>query len=158
MKGQTLIEALAALAVAVTVVSAITIAALQALNNAQYSKNQNLATAYAQEGMEIVRQIRNKSWTQFKAKTRGAYCLPKGATDVTDGTPGPNPVCSVNIDDLFIRQVIIEHNNALDCASTSKVSVSVFWSDNKCTGGSNLYCHQTQLVSCFSDFGVVPTP
>lgn len=156
MKGQTLIEALAALAVAVAVVSAITIAAINSLNNVQFSKNQNLATSYAQQGMEIVRQIRNRDWNAFYNLKYIYYCLPKDATSLTQGVPGSSPVCDVNIDNIFKRQVLINHNS--DCAVASKVNVSVFWSDNKCTSGSNLYCHKVELVSCFSDSAIVPTP
>ncbi|MBI2195691.1 MAG: hypothetical protein HYU48_01445 [Candidatus Levybacteria bacterium] len=64
-KGQTLIEALIGLAVAVAIISAIVIAVISSLSNAQLTKNQNQANHYAQEGMEIVRQIRNSSWTSF---------------------------------------------------------------------------------------------
>lgn len=158
MKGQTLIEALAALAVAVAVVSAITIAAINALNNVQFSKNQNLSTSYAQQGMEIVRQIRNRDWNAFKQLTYVYYCLPKDAISLDRDTSDRSPACGgVNIGTTFIRQVLINHNSS-DCAAASKVNVLVFWSDNKCTSGSNLYCHKVELVSCFSDFNIVPTP
>ncbi|MBI3069818.1 MAG: hypothetical protein HYY87_00750, partial [Candidatus Levybacteria bacterium] len=55
-KGQTLIEVLLALGTAVVVLSATVVAVLSALNNAQFSKNQSLATQYAQEGMEVMRK------------------------------------------------------------------------------------------------------
>lgn len=156
MKGQTLIEALVALAVAVSIVSAITIVAINSLNNVEFSKNQNSATQYAAEGMEIVRKIRNKNWADFYAKTNVRYCLPKNASDVIPGTTGI-PACPVNIDAIFKRQVLINHD-APDCSNTSKVTVTVFWSDSKCTAGSNLYCHKTELISCFSNYSIIPTP
>ncbi len=160
--GQTLIEAIAALGVGVVVVTAIVVVVISALNNAQFSKNQNLAAQYAQQGMEIMRQMRDSDWSSFSLYGNGSYCLDKDTTTlfVKDALPvngcshgGSNPQ---NVD-VFARRIDIEENSS-DCSnSQTKVLVSVSWSDNKCTT-SNLYCHKVDLVSCFSDFGVVVAP
>ena len=161
--GQTLIEALVALGAAVIIVSAITIVVISALNNAQFSKNQNLATQFAQQGMEIMRQMRDSNWTTFSDLSEEAYCLDKGSNipvlkDLTiiagcghSGQSGQNV-------DLFAREVDIEGGNSPDCASATKVTVVVSWNDAKCTNSTNLFCHKVELVSCFSDSRVVPTP
>lgn len=151
MKGQTLIEALVALGAAVIIVSAITIVVISALNNAQFSKNQNLATQFAQQGMEIMRQKRDSSWGTFD-ELEGDYCLNKESNSLTSYGLG----CRQNVD-MFIRKVNIDKSSS-DCSLATKVTVTVSWSDNKCTSHANLFCHKVELVSCFSDSGVVSTP
>lgn len=158
-----MIEAIAALGVGVVVVTAIVLAVVSALNNAQFSKNQNLATQYVQQGMEIMRQMRDSDWVLFSSYDSGSYCLDKDEKNLfpRDGAvingcshDGSNPQ---NVD-VFARQVNIEENSS-DCDNTqTKVLVSVSWSDSKCTDNNNLYCHKVDLVSCFSDFGVIEAP
>jgi Tfp pilus assembly protein PilV len=50
-KGETLLEALVALALVAIVITAIANVVTVSLNNAQYNENQTLATKYAQHGM-----------------------------------------------------------------------------------------------------------
>ncbi len=161
-KGQTLLEVLVALTAAVVVVYAITTAVISALSNAQFSKNQVLAAQYAQQGIEIMRQIRDSDWSKFSSYNETTstlhYCLAKNIREL--GSPQVN-ACEKNVDD-FIREVQIQKNSP-DCTQSSrvtnaaKITVTVSWSDGKCPSG-NLYCHNAKLVSCFSDFQVVTTP
>ena len=51
--GQTLVEVVLAVAVASLILVGLTRATTEALRNAQFAKNQSLATQYAQEAMEI---------------------------------------------------------------------------------------------------------
>lgn len=73
--GQTLLEALIALATAVVVITAMAVMVLTSLNNAQFSKNQNQATQYAQQGMEFLKNLAQSDWASFAAKTDVNYCL-----------------------------------------------------------------------------------
>lgn len=59
-KGQSLIELVVVVAVAVIVVSALTFAAIASLRNASFAKSQAQATKLAQEGLEKVRTLRNR--------------------------------------------------------------------------------------------------
>lgn len=161
-KGQTLIEVLVALTAAVAVIYAIATAVISALNNAQFSKSQGVATQYAQEGIEIMRQIRDSDWTRFSSynqtDTNNYYCLDKNSKDISL----KGSTCTPNVDS-FVREVQIQKNSS-DCTQPSqitnaaKVTVIVYWSDGKCTNANNLYCHNVRLSSCFSDFQVVATP
>lgn len=130
-KGQTLIEVVAALGVSIVVISAMTVAVISALSIAQLSKNQNLATQYAQQGMEILRKKKNVDFDFFK--TSATYCLDKNSTTFA-GSSGTT--CSVNIDNTFVRQITIDPNNS-DCgsggAAGTKVITTVSWTDSKCT-------------------------
>jgi prepilin-type N-terminal cleavage/methylation domain-containing protein len=150
MKGQTLIEVLIALSIAVVVITAITWLSISSLNNAQSSRNQDQATKYAQEGMELVRKIRNSSYTTF-AGYNGTYCLPKGQTTFSAQGSCTTP----NIDTTFIRSVQINANTGCG-VGLSRVVVTVSWSDNKCTSGA--YCRKSELVSCFSTQNPVTAP
>src|SRR3989344_9330524 len=73
--GQTLLEALIALATAVVIISAMAVLVLSSLSNAQFSKNQNQATQYAQQGMEFLKNLAQSDWASFAAKTDVNYCL-----------------------------------------------------------------------------------
>lgn len=147
-KGQTLIEVVAALGVAVVVVTLITISVIYALNNALSSKNQNTATQYAQEAMELVRTIRDSDLVAFN-ELSGNYCLAKGAATPTlkQGDCGQNV-------DIFKREITI---TTAGCDDGKKVQAIVSWSDGKCTAG-DLFCHEVNLVSCLSHDSAFPTP
>lgn len=169
MRGQTLIEVLIALSIAVVIVAAVAVSVLSALNNAQFTKNQNMATQYAQEGMEIVRNLRNSDWNNFK-NLSGLYCLDKNNPTlfIRDGSVPQG--CShggsapQNVDALFVRQVDIEYSPLpgpvpAPCSSNErKVTVSVSWASGKCTNTNNVYCHSAKVSSCFNDVVIRPTP
>lgn len=147
--GQSLIEVLIALSLGAFIVAAITAAVLAALNNTQYSKNQNLATQYAQEGMEVLRKIKTSDWAYFDG-LNGQYCLDGGSNQLRDYGTG----CGQNVYP-FARVVYIDES----CTNNQKkASVRVLWSDNKCTDQDNPFCHEAQVVSCFTDANLIPTP
>ncbi len=169
--GSTLIEVLIALGVAVGIISAITIAVITGLSNTQSAKNQNLATQYAEQGMEVVQTLRNSDWTTFSSLSN-VYCLPRNSTTLT---PRIGTSCGQNVD-IFVREVTLTAASS-DCtpptltpplaptptpvaisANATKVTVTVSWSDNNCTDRDNLFCHQTKLISCLSDYTLIPTP
>ncbi len=168
--GQTMIEVLVALGTAVVVISAITVSVITSLKNSQFSKNQNLATQYAQGGMEIVRQIRNSEYSVFNSlEDKKYYCLDKGASTLRE-----EPVdegCLQNVD-VFIRKVYIEKNSS-ECepimppnptptpilsTKPTKIKVLVQWSDSQCTDPQAAFCHKVEISSCFSDFTVISPP
>lgn len=152
--GQTLIEVLLALGTAVVVLSATVVAVISALNNAQFSKNQNLATQYAQQGMEIMRKMRDSNWAMFSLLSTDQYCLDQNSTELSgrnrtiQGCAGGSSSNGQNIG-IFARRVDIEKDSSLCGGSNqTKITVLVSWSSNKCTDSSNLYCHSVKLVSC----------
>lgn len=169
-KGQSLIEVLVGLATAVLIMGAITTATISALNNAVYSKNQNLATNYAQQGLEIVRNLRDRKYSLFN-ELNGEYCLAKTCKqiDPTSNDPqdpcGPKSiVCDQNVGgenaDIFVRQVTVNPNSS-SCKDTTQqttqgtyVTVNVSWYDAKC-GSSNVFCHNVKLGTCLSTYNTV---
>lgn len=166
--GQTLIEVLVALSASVAVVTAITITIITSLSNAEYAKNQNLATQYAGEGLEIVRQIAKNDWTNFQTYTNTYYCLPKGSLaicpmgSINCGTP---ITCGQNIDNLLSRQIVIVQSqsssycssNPCYCTNSAEVISSVSWGDSRCQIGNPL-CHNVTLRSCLANINSVQGP
>jgi len=146
-KGQTLIEAVGALGILALVISATTMAVTTSLSNATYDKNQTLATKYAQQGSEIVHQVRDVNYGNFQA-LNGIYCLAKNQTTMTNGP------CSVNIDGFYVRSVQIIQNGC--GANVSRVNVSVAFKDGKCTAST--YCHNQIDSSCLSTTNPVLVP
>lgn len=154
-KGQTLIEVIAALVIAIVVVSLIVGTVIFALDATRFGKNQNLATQYASEAMELARRERDTNFAAFKQRS-GTYCLQKGSIQLLRETCGQN----FYIDSIFKREVTITHDTS-DCQSTvgsstkqgTKVLVRVSWNSGKCTQQDSL-CHKVELVSCLSDLSV----
>jgi type II secretory pathway pseudopilin PulG len=148
MKGQTLIEVLVALATAGIVITAITVVVTASLNNAQFTRDQNAATNYAQQGMELVRELRDSDLVTFRSYT-GTYCLAKSQTAL--GTSQSS--CAKNVD-AFTRSVVIDQTGC--GANNAKISVSVSWTDGKCPANNN--CHSVPLVTCLSTVSTITAP
>jgi type II secretory pathway pseudopilin PulG len=156
-KGQIMVEALIALGVAVVIIAAITSMIVSALSNAVAARNQDLATQYAKQGMEILRNMSKTDWTKFSLlDTSVTPCLSKGSNEPEVPPPddsNPQKGCGQNID-TFIRRVDVNSDAVfLDCGEEGsiKAMVTVFWSDNKCRDTNELFCHSVKLESCFSD-------
>jgi Tfp pilus assembly protein PilV len=149
--GQTLIEALVALGASVLVISAITVAVVAALNNTEYSKNQNMATQYAQQGMETIRQISDSNWTLFSSYNSGSFCLDQNST-VLSPIDQSSLNCGQNFG-IYSRQVDIVKNDSSNtrCQGSVLVAVTVFWGDGKCTDSNKPLCHNVSLSSCFAE-------
>ena len=149
-KGETLIEALGALAIVAIVASAVASVVISAVSNANNNENKTLSTKFAQQGLETVHQIRDRDYTTFKT-TNGLYCLAKGQTAL--GTPQAS--CPTPNVDTFIRSVLIEQ--VPGCATNvARVTVTVAWNDGKCQTG--IYCNKQMHTSCLSTINPVPVP
>lgn len=152
--GQSLIEVLIALAASVAVVSAIVVTVITSLSNAEFTKNQNLATQYSRQGMEIVRQIAKNNWNDFLTYTSRNYCLNKDSSALSLMT-GLN--CGLNIDNLYDRKITIIQTDSTYCTQSAEIISSVSWSDSKCQTG-NILCHEIKLRSCLADINSVKAP
>lgn len=149
-KGETLIEALGALAIISIVIAAVASSVITALNNAKHNENVTLATKFAQQGIEQVRQIRNTNYPVFRTYS-GIYCLGKNQT--TLGAAQSN-CTSANVDS-FIRSVAINHTPGCG-ANVARITVAVSYTDGKCSSG--VYCHRQEHVSCLSTVNPIQAP
>lgn len=162
-KGQTLVEVLVALTVGIVVIGALAIATIVSLRNSQFSQNQLLATKLAQEGLDLVRTLRDRDGKL--SGTIGPTNLNRfsdlwsiNLAKVTTPTPECDPVfkgyfyfdsvslpslrsaACTTLEDilpmkLFGRQVLIEDD---DSVTTKKITVKVSWTDNSGKHESNL--------------------
>lgn len=171
--GQTLLEILLAFSVSILVLSAVIIGITTSLSNTQYTRNQNSANSYAQEGMSVVKQIRGSSWNNFcSSYVASNYCLSQDLSKLSD-YDGNNCIAK-GIVGIFVRKVELVHNssdccpdNTKTCASGtcefstrgSKVTIKVSWSDNKCpTGTGTPLCHKVELITCLSNVDQKQSP
>lgn len=152
MKGQSLIEAIMAIGVVSVLITGVIFVITSSLGNANFSKNQALATQYTQEGLEILRQIRDKDYSTF-AGYNNTYCLAKGVTTLVGSPVAP---CTIPNVDNFIRSVKLENSGSPGqcAANVTRATVTVAWTDGKCSGGT--YCHNVSSVSCISTTNPIP--
>ncbi len=152
-RGQTLIEAIVALTIAVAIIAAIAIAVISSLSNSEFTRSQNQANQYASEALGFVRGIRDSSWSKFKTYSSIYYCFSGGAVDLSKRTGSD---CGDNIG-VFSREIDIEHDSSF-CSNASRVTIIVSWNDNKCQNTSDLRCHKVRLISCLGNINQIPTP
>ena len=160
-KGQSLIEVLAGLAMAVLIVAALVNMVTASLRSSQYAKTTSQATKYAQEAIEWLRSERDSAatWSDFKSNVLGdseveskTWCL----KNVSEGLPINFGSCAVDgfvcygdclpaETTIFKRELTIVTNT--DSDSRINVNVKVFWTDQA------LAEHSSELKTILSDTG-----
>jgi Tfp pilus assembly protein PilV len=121
-QGQSLIEVLTALAIAILIIVALVAGVTYAIRNLTHARNQALATQYAQEGLERARQERD---TKASAFFDNDYC------DGWDDHPG-----------IFTRDWDCTYNSS---PKYMDVVVTVSWNE----GGKS---HSTVLTTRLTDW------
>lgn len=142
-QGQTIIEAMIALASILLTLAAISVAITTSVSNSQFIKDQTLASQYAQDGMEYMRYLRNTNPSSFESR-EGIYCLNQD-NSFSAGTCG-----AVNIGSVFKREAEFTQNSLVECNGGTKAVVRVYWSSGKCDVSST-FCHKSELISCFAN-------
>lgn len=142
VRGETLIEALGAMAIIVVVITAVASSVITSLSNAKSNENATTATKFAQQGIEQIRQIRNRNYADF-ADYEGKYCLGENQTTLGNS----QSTCPTPNIGSFIRMV--EINQTQGCSKdTAHVKVTVSYTDGKCSGGT--YCHNQVFETCLA--------
>lgn len=119
-KGQSLIEVVAALAVMTIVLLSLVALTTYAVRNASFARDQSLATQYAQEEIDKIRQSRDADPVGF-----------------FDGSCSRGPEA---VGEIFARQITCE----LVETEKMKVVVTVSWLDAKGTHQSELTTYLTK--------------
>ena len=153
-QGQTLIETLAALAIISVVIGAIGVLVTTSLSTAKYNQYQTLSTKYAQQGIEVVQEIRDSSYKGFQAYT-GTYCLAKNQTTINPASRVAS--CVTPNYDNFIRSVTVQQAAPRCGANFALVTVTVKFSDGKCTPPGS-YCHAVTNDTCLTTVDPVLPP
>lgn len=73
-EGQTLIEAIVTISIAVLIITGLVVLAVTAVRTATLSRNRSRAVQYAQEGIEAVRSVRDRSFSELPT-SGGPYRL-----------------------------------------------------------------------------------
>lgn len=152
-RGQSLLEITVALGSLGVLLAVCAIAIINALGNAQEAKFQNQASIYAQEGVEILRQMRDSDWGSFN-NLSGVYCMADTCSTLSaNGACGKRVgSCGTNAD-IYRREVTLDKNYPL-CSqggnNGTRATVSVSWNDSKCSGGNN-FCRNVKVETCFSN-------
>lgn len=124
--GQTLAEVVVAIGVVVLLVTGLIVGTSVTLKASQYSKARSQAVQYAQEAVELARNLRDSGWTTFSAYGGIApvsWCLDKvGVWTQMSGA------CSANIDNFYTRQVTFTWEDP-----KMKTDVVVSWKDGNKT-------------------------
>lgn len=132
-KGQSLLEVLIALAVAVIVVLALVRAVTVAIRNASFARSQASATKYAQEGMEWIRSQRDERWTNLLNQANDStYCL----NTLSWASGG----CSFSLGGKFKREATVKP----PVGDKIEVEVKVSWQETDRTHKSQLYSYFTK--------------
>ncbi len=90
---------LVVLSMVMVLVTSIVVGSTVSLRNQQVSSDRDTGLKYAQQGMEIVRSLRDRSWESFAVYT-GSYCLDETSTF----TPLVD-TCTTLLDDVYERVV-----------------------------------------------------
>jgi prepilin-type N-terminal cleavage/methylation domain-containing protein len=73
-RGQSMLEVLVAIAIAALIMMGVVSLSTVSVRNSSYSRDNSLATKFAQEAMEWLREERDKDWTDFAARA-GTYTI-----------------------------------------------------------------------------------
>lgn len=149
--GSILIEAILALAIAITLITAIVTALISSLSSSSFSRNQSIASGYAQEAIELVRSIRDVDYNALIGLSDGTYCFNSSFSLISN----PCPELISDSGSSFSRTIAISKNNP-KCASSIYVATIVTWKDSKCT--NNDECHKIELNTCLIDLDYVQLP
>lgn len=134
--GQSLIEMLLMISLVVVLVTSIVVGSTVSLKNQQISSSKDQALRYAQQGVEIVRALRNTDWTSFQLYS-GSWCIDKDGilTALVD-------MCSPLLDEQYQRVVTFTWDALNERMS---VEVLVSW-------GIGSKAYSTMLKSYFTDW------
>lgn len=159
-EGQSLIEVLAGLAMAVLIVAALINMVTASLRSANFAKTTSQATKYAQEAIEWLRSQRDlpgRTWDQFKLSLLSTdnskvWCV----KDVTVGLPVVSGACASDQyvcyggctdaeKTIFFRQITVARD--LSNADRLNIKVTVSWKDQA------LADHKSELTTILTNTG-----
>lgn len=177
-KGATLIEAILALALVTVIITAVVVAVVSSVSNSQSSTDRSFALDYAEEGIDLLRDLKGEDFngftTTYNLKTPLAnnyYCLSDEDGALPDSTISNCATAGAGTGNVqngkYQRKVFIHYNpapasnpggrdpqNTIVCSGSGIfVSSIVYWTDSKCDGGT--YCRSVELNSCFYDTNAI---
>lgn len=139
-RGQTLLELVIAMGVVAVIVTGLVVASTASLRYSQDSRLRSGGVKYAQEAIELVRQIRDtQPWTTFENYSTGTskiWCL-SGAGVFSDQNGGECPLLSAG--SPYTRQVTFTWNDPV-----MEVTSEVRWQVGSTQASTQLKTYFTQ--------------
>lgn len=159
-KGQSLVEVVIGLALAILVLGALINAVITSLYNSNFAKSQAEATKLAQQIMEQVRIKRDTLGYSIFSSTYGSTSDNTGVCYKFTGSDlvslgGGSCLTAVKQDlgsyavvssTKFKHFIQFTKNPSLCTPNCSEIRVSVFWADSNCPR-SDSYCHKSEISS-----------
>lgn len=142
-RGQTLVEAIVVIGLVVLLVTGLIAGTTMSLHTTGSARTRSQAVKYSQEGIELIRTIRDENWNTFFTKFAGGYCFGSAANNdpVAALIPqvGTCPVNIITTDNSFTRSV-----QFVSEADRMKITVSVQYMEGADTKSIDLTTYLTQ--------------
>jgi Tfp pilus assembly protein PilV len=133
-KGQTLVETIVATVVVVLLVTGLIAGITASLRATQSARRRSLATKLTQEGLEIVRSLRDSGWNDFYAlHPTGDYCLDNSGTITTGSCTNNITITEGTLTYRFTRSIRFTRVNT----DYMEVFLQVTWVEGSLTRTSN---------------------
>lgn len=146
--GQTLIEAIIAVAVVALLSTGLVAGTVKAIRGAALSNTQSVANKYAQEAVEYIRAMRNRSsWTAFSAYANASgvlWCM-NGSNQLISGACGSSDTISVTHLPMFTRTVTFRQITA----DQVDIIVEVSWPDS---GNGTALTRKSHVSTSFTNW------
>ncbi len=146
--GQTMVEILVAVAIVVLTLVAVVSRIVAAVSSANFSRNQALATRFAQEGIEWARSQRDiLGWVGFSTyvSANQTYCVPELGQAINVLTAGSCSPALTIPGTIFLREVVFIYAAPPGQEPYTDVVATVSWQDRIGT-------HQSKLTSRLSSW------
>jgi Tfp pilus assembly protein PilV len=132
LSGQSLVEAVVAIGIALIVVTGLVVLAVGAVRSATLSRNRSVAVQYAQEGLEALRSVRDRDFTELPASGPNKLFWDGSQWNVLSGS---------DTIDLYSRSF----TSSLVSSGKLKIVMTVGWADS---AGS----HSLDLTTYLTDW------
>jgi type II secretory pathway pseudopilin PulG len=144
--GQSLFEVVVAIAISAIVIVTIVSLVTNSIRNSTFSKNQSLASSFAQQATEWLRGKRDENVGLFVTKTATSttWCLDSLPDDLTAVRATPCLEDNVIVNTNFIREVKFATTNP-DGKTLIEADVTVSWDDSQ---GN----HKVMSATSFTDW------
>lgn len=158
-QGQTLIEAIIALAIVSLVITAVVIAVVTGLNNSNSSGDRSEALGYAEEALDYMRDLKTENFGTFTGtyttsatNANNYWCMSEDGIIEDEASAVIDCRTQNNIDGKYRRRVYIDSNGenpsgTQQCNNGIYASSIVTWSDSTCRNNTN--CRNVELTTCF---------
>jgi type II secretory pathway pseudopilin PulG len=144
VSGQTLLELVVALGIVALVLTGLIAAVTSSLRYGQASRFRSRGVKYAQEGIEIVRKLRDTTtWDAFVAYSgsgTSSWCLDEGGVWSEDSGIG----CPIAAGSQFWRTIIFTWNTSNPGSERMEVTSDVSWADRSAPSTVTLETYFTQ--------------